>query len=248
MKLSAQQVREAKERGFLFNRDRAHFSGRILTGNGVLTAGQLEAIARAAQKYGNGTAALTTRLTVEVQGIPFEKIDAFCTELSQAGLTTGGTGKRVRPIVACKGTVCVFGLIDTQALATQMHRRFYEGYAHVTLPHKFKIAVGGCPNNCVKPDLNDFGVVGHRCSGTEIKYKVFVGGRWGRATRHGTPLKTLFDRDGVLDACEKALLLYKDQGEDGERFGSLVDRLGIDRVEELLVSQELLQRKEEILR
>jgi sulfite reductase beta subunit-like hemoprotein len=23
------------------------------------------------------------------------------------------------------------------------------------LLHKFKIALGGCPNNCVKPDLND---------------------------------------------------------------------------------------------
>jgi len=32
----------------------------------------------------------------------------------------------------------------------------------VTLPHKFKIAVGGCPNNCVKPDLNDLGIVGQR--------------------------------------------------------------------------------------
>ena len=25
---------------------------------------------------------------------------------------------------------------------------------------KFKVAVGGCPNNCVKPDLNDLGIVG----------------------------------------------------------------------------------------
>ncbi len=36
------------------------------------------------------------------------------------------------------------------------------GYHDVTLPHKFKIAVGGCPNNCVKPDLNDLGIVGQR--------------------------------------------------------------------------------------
>ena len=36
------------------------------------------------------------------------------------------------------------------------------GYGDVALPHKFKIAVGGCPNNCVKPDLNDFGVIGQR--------------------------------------------------------------------------------------
>ena len=43
-----------------------------------------------------------------------------------------------------------------------MHKRFYEEMRGVTLPHKFKIAVGGCPNNCVKPDLNDLGVIGQR--------------------------------------------------------------------------------------
>ena len=32
----------------------------------------------------------------------------------------------------------------------------------VKLPHKFKIAVGGCPNNCVKPNLNDLGIIGQR--------------------------------------------------------------------------------------
>ncbi len=32
----------------------------------------------------------------------------------------------------------------------------------MVLPHKFKIAVGGCPNNCVKPDLNDLGIIGQR--------------------------------------------------------------------------------------
>ena len=28
-------------------------------------------------------------------------------------------------------------------------------------PHKFKIAVGGCPNSCMKPSLNDFGIQAH---------------------------------------------------------------------------------------
>ncbi|MBR5459961.1 MAG: 4Fe-4S dicluster domain-containing protein, partial [Clostridia bacterium] len=69
---------------------------------------------------------------------------------------------RVRPIVACKGTTCQFGLIDTFGLSEKIHTRFYEGYHNVTLPHKFKIAVGGCPNSCVKPDINDIGVVGQR--------------------------------------------------------------------------------------
>ena len=30
----------------------------------------------------------------------------------------------------------------------------------VKLPHKFKIGVGGCPNSCMKPSLNDVGAEG----------------------------------------------------------------------------------------
>jgi len=77
-------------------------------------------------------------------------------------MVTRGTGAKVRPIVACKGTVCMFGNIDTQGLAAEIHKRFYIGFRQVMLPHKFKIAIGGCPNNCVKPDLNDVGIIGQK--------------------------------------------------------------------------------------
>ena len=104
----------------------------------------------------------TTRLTVEVPGVPYEKIDEFCEFIAKAGLVTGGTGSKVRPVVACKGTTCQYGLLDSFGLSEEIHHRFYEGYRQVLLPHKFKIAVGGCPNNCVKPDLNDLGIIGQR--------------------------------------------------------------------------------------
>ena len=73
---------------------------------------------------------------------------------------TGGTGSVVRPIVPCKGSVCVHGLADTQAFADRIYNEFYLGWHSVKLPHKFKIGIGGCPNNCVKPGLHDFGIVG----------------------------------------------------------------------------------------
>ena len=61
--------------------------------------------------------------------------------LMQAGLETGGTGSKVRPVVSCKGTTCQYGLIDTFALSEEIHERFFHGSADVKLPHKFKIAV-----------------------------------------------------------------------------------------------------------
>lgn len=106
---------------------------------------------------------MTSRLTVEIQGVPYDNIEPLREYLMQnAGLETGGTGSKVRPVVSCKGTTCQYGLIDTFALSEEIHQRFYKGYRDVKLPHKFKIAVGGCPNNCVKPNLNDIGIIGQR--------------------------------------------------------------------------------------
>ena len=138
------------------------FNIRVITVNGKLDAEKLSAIAQAARQFGSGEAAMTTRLTVEIQAVPYENIEPLRQFLAQYGLQTGGTGPKVRPVVACKGTSCQFGLIDTFGLSEKIHTLFYEGYHHVRLPHKFKIAVGGCPNNCVKPSLNDLGIVGQK--------------------------------------------------------------------------------------
>ncbi|MCI8821901.1 MAG: 4Fe-4S binding protein [Lachnospiraceae bacterium] len=158
--VSAADEKRVKGMGFLNNKGTDNFNGRIITVNGKITAAQQKCIAEAAEKFGNGEVVFTTRLTVEVPGIPYDKIEEFQQFIAKEGLVTGGTGSRVRPVVSCKGTTCQYGLLDSYALSQEIHERFYEGYRQVLLPHKFKIAVGGCPNNCVKPDLNDLGIIG----------------------------------------------------------------------------------------
>ena len=160
---SAEDMARIKGLGFLRDKTTPNcFNCRVITRNGKITADESIAIAEAAKRYGSGEVAFTTRQTVEIQRVPYENVDALIACLAAAGLETGGTGPKVRPVVSCKGTTCVFGLIDTYELSLKIHERFYQGYHSVKLPHKFKIAVGGCPNNCVKPDLNDLGIIGQR--------------------------------------------------------------------------------------
>lgn len=162
-KLSPEEIKRVKGLGFL--QDKRYpdvFNARVITRNGRITTDEHRAIAEAADRFGSGQVAMTTRLTMEIQGVRYENIQPLTDFLSAYGLTTGGTGALVRPVVSCKGTTCQYGLIDTYALSEKIHERFYVGYHNMPLPHKFKIAVGGCPNNCVKPDLNDLGVVGQR--------------------------------------------------------------------------------------
>lgn len=162
LKPDAAEKKALKGRGYILTNDGEHFIARVVSGNGVFSNAEMAAIVSAARQYGSGDLALTSRMNIEVQGISYENIEPFGKAIAEAGLLVGGTGAKVRPVVCCKGTVCVHGLADTQALAAAIHEKFFLGWNSVSLPHKFKIGVGGCPNNCIKPQLNDFGIIGHR--------------------------------------------------------------------------------------
>lgn len=162
-KLTSEQITKVK--GFGCLRDKRYddvFNVRVITRNGKITTDEHRAICEAADLFGSSEVAMTSRLSLEIQGVPYDNIPSLVLFLKDKGLDTGGTGAKIRPVVSCKGTTCQFGLIDTYALSEKIHEMFYIGYHDVALPHKFKIAVGGCPNNCVKPDLNDLGIIGQR--------------------------------------------------------------------------------------
>lgn len=301
--LSPEEIARVKGLGFLQDKQTPDcFNARVITRNGKISAQESRVLAQAAERFGSGEITMTTRLTVEIQRVPYENIEPLREFLAAEGMETGGTGSKVRPVVSCKGTTCQYGLIDTFALSEEIHQRFYEGYHQVKLPHKFKIAVGGCPNNCVKPDLNDLGIVGQRVvsidrekcreckkcqviDGCPVKaadrengrvsirldscnhcgrciamcpfgavkaetdgYRIYLGGRWGKKTAHGIPMQKIFtDKEEVMKTVEKAILLFRDQGITGERFADMVERMGMEKIEGLLLSDELLEHKEENL-
>ena len=240
--ISAEEIKRLKGLGFINNKDTDRFSARVITVAGKLSAQQLRFLADLSETYGEGIV-FTSRLSAEIIGIPYDKIEEFSACLAKEGMETGGTGPRVRPVVCCKATTCRFGQLDSYGITEELHKRFYKGYHHVTLPGKFKIAVGGCPNNCVKPNLNDVGIMGWRGG-----YKVFIGGRWGRKQSAGQPLgRVIESAEELYNIVEKCILLYKDQGQPGERFCETISRLGFENVEAQLYADDLLKRKEEII-
>lgn len=302
MSISKEQIMRVKARGFLQNRGTECFSGRVVGVGGMFVPDELRAIAECAEKFGNGKVIVTSRLAAEIVGIPFERIPEAEAFMAERNLYFGGTGAKVRPITACKGTTCVYGNIDTQALAKVIYDRFYIGMRDVKLPHKFKIGVGGCPNSCMKPSLNDVGIEGCKkvsfdpaiCRGckkcavaencpskavsmadgkavidqnkctrcgvcvgkcpfgavpkeAESACRIYVGGTWGKKQRMGTLLSGTYTEEEVPDMIEKVMLWFKENAFAKERLGVAVDRLGKEKLEADLATNDLLDRKEEIL-
>lgn len=133
------------------------YSARVKIPAGILTSEIMETIAQLARKYGRGEIYLTSRLGIEIPGIAEESFSDFQQELAQKGLMLAGCGHRMRPVVACKGTVCVNSNLDTFRLAWEIDQQYYDG---LSLPNKFKIGLAGCPIGCSKPNLNDVGFTG----------------------------------------------------------------------------------------
>ena len=97
----AEEITRVKALGFLWDKNSAdRFNGRVITRNGKITAEESAVIAEAARRYGSGEITMTSRLTLEIQGVPFDNIEPLREFLAQAGLETGGTGSKVRPVVS----------------------------------------------------------------------------------------------------------------------------------------------------
>ncbi|CAM2737297.1 4Fe-4S binding protein [Hathewaya histolytica] len=150
------EIQKLKGEGFLKQKDGDFFSVRILSSAGNFSSKELSQISHISEEYGNSYVGFTTRLSCEIPWIKYEDIDNVKKELDNFNLSYGGTGKKVRPLMACKGTVCTHGIIDTQSLCRDLHEKYFP----MDMPSKFKIGVVGCPNNCAKASLNDLGFMG----------------------------------------------------------------------------------------
>lgn len=126
---------------------------KIKTNSGIVNHDYITKVAQLAEKYGDGTLEVTTRKSIEIQGVRGENIDDLMAEVYGNGLKTIGMGYAS----ACPGmTYCPEGLVETKELANELTMQF----AQKLTPHKMKIGVAGCPNSCVRAERSDIGLVG----------------------------------------------------------------------------------------
>ncbi len=96
----------------------------------------------------------------------------------------------------------------------------YHGYE---LPGKFKMAVSGCKLSCAESWVRDIGFIGEADG-----WKLVVGGNVGASPRIANELLTGLDDDQVMKSAKKVIEYYKENGKKGERFGKMIDRIGLE--------------------
>lgn len=150
-------IKELKSAGFMKQKKADLFSVRLRIAGGYVTCKQLPKLAELAQKYGRGHVHLTVRQGVEIPFVHYKDLKKIREELQKVDLEIGACGPRIRTVTACQGETCSHGLIDAQRIGKKLDKVFF---GRAGIPHKFKLAVTGCPNACIKPSENDLGIIG----------------------------------------------------------------------------------------
>ncbi len=157
-------TKKAKKNAFRISKERGIGASRIRVPGGYLKAEILGMVQEIAEKYGNGIVHLTTRQGFEIEGIRLEDMDAInqmlqpiieLLDINQPEKGAGYSSSGTRNITACIGNnVCPFANYNTTAFAKRVEKEIFPNDLH------FKVAFTGCPNDCGKVRLHDFGIIG----------------------------------------------------------------------------------------
>ncbi|MDP2941830.1 MAG: hypothetical protein Q8N85_06250 [Candidatus Omnitrophota bacterium] len=216
-----------KRRGFLRQKQEGFFVLRARKAFGVYTNADLDQLARISQRYGRGFLHATTRQGLEIPYIKFGDIEAVEKEIKQANIEAGASGPRLRTTTCCPGNNwCKSGLVNTFSLYERIEKELQIRCA-LDLPHKFKIAISGCPNTCTRPQAAEIGIHGEMdLAAKRIGYAVYLGGCGGRTPRAGFKIDRVFTEDEVLALIEKVVRYFKSRAKPRQRLALLIEEVG----------------------
>ncbi|MDE2042247.1 MAG: NAD(P)/FAD-dependent oxidoreductase, partial [Alphaproteobacteria bacterium] len=195
---------------------------------GVTTPDELRAIADACDKYGARMVKVTGGQRLDIFGIRKEDLPAIWGDLNAAGMVSGHAyGKALRTVKTCVGSEwCRFGTQDSTGLGIQIERMTWGSW----MPHKFKIAVSGCPRNCAEVTIKDFGVI---C--VDSGYELHIGGNGGIHLRGTDLLCRVATEHEALEYCAAFIQLYREEARYLDRTAPWAERVGLDYVKARVV-------------
>lgn len=201
---------------------------------GMCTADQLRAIADVSDKYEVPEMKVTGGQRIDMFGLKKDQLPLIWKDLSDAGFVSGHAyGKAMRTVKTCVGdTWCRMGTQDSTGLGIKLEELTWGSW----MPHKFKLAVSGCPRNCAEATIKDIGVV---C--VDSGYELHVAGNGGIKVRVTDFLTKVETEEEVLEWTGAYCQLYREDAIYLERTAPWVERVGLQKIKDIL--EDEAQRK-----
>ena len=195
---------------------------------GLTNPKELRAIADVAEKYEVPTIKVTGGQRIDLLGIKKDDLPGVWKDLNSAGMVSGHAyGKSLRTVKTCVGQEhCRFGTQMSMSMGVLLEKITWGSW----MPHKFKMAVSGCPRNCAEATIKDFGVVA-----VDSGWELHVGGNGGVKVRATDLLCKVKTDQEVVDYCTAFVQLYREEAHYLERTAPWIERVGLSYVKQRIV-------------
>lgn len=195
---------------------------------GLTNPKELRAIADVVDKFSIPTVKVTGGQRIDLLGVKKEDLPLVWHDLNQAGMVSGHAyGKSLRTVKTCVGSEwCRFGTQASMGMGVQLEQMTWGSWT----PHKFKMAVSGCPRNCAEATIKDFGVVA-----VDSGWELHVGGNGGVKVRATDLLCKVQSEEEVKEYCAAFLQLYREEAHYLERTAPWIERVGLSYVKQRVV-------------
>lgn len=195
---------------------------------GITNPTELRAIADVSEKYGARLLKVTGGQRLDIFGIHKEDLPAVWADLNAAGMVSGHAyGKSLRTVKTCVGSEwCRFGTQDSTGLGVKLEQMSWGSW----MPHKFKMAVSGCPRNCAEATIKDFGVI---C--VDSGYELHIGGNGGIKVRATDLLTKVETEEQAIEMSAAFVQLYREDAHYLERTAPWLERKGLDWIKAQLL-------------
>lgn len=205
---------------------------------GDITAGKARQLADIARKYSAGELRVSIQQNLFLPWVREENLAGLYKTLGEVSLVEKGT-ETIMDVTTCPGAdTCRLGIASAKGLGSAISEAF-EGplSSYRKLADSVRIKISGCPNGCAQHASAHIGF--HAAAFTKDKRNIpahllFLGGQTkGEDTRFGNIIGK-YPAKNCVHVVEKLLGFYKKKKKESEEFNEFIERMGTERVKDLL--------------
>ncbi|WP_418965930.1 hypothetical protein [Cetobacterium sp.] len=194
---------------------------------GFVTPDTLIKIAEVAKKY-KGVLKITSGQRILMTNLKEEDLANIWADLKMSPAVK--THNSVKNVEICPANFCKRSKYPTIGLGMKISNEFHG----MELPCRTKIAVVGCRSACTGTYSKDIGVL----VDLDGKFFISVGGSAGFYPRSADILIRDITEDEAYNFVKRILEYYNENGQMGEKLGHFIDRIGIEKFREDVLSYE----------
>lgn len=218
-------------------RQEGYFGATVQLTLGDITGQQLREVAALAERCGSGELRAANDQNLMIPWIPGNLLEQVYRQLADLGLAAYDA-LHITDVTSCPGAdYCSLAMSRSMGVATKIRTHLFASNGQVEDLGVFRIKISGCPNACGQHYVGDIGLTGLSLKGKngqfEPHYSMLVGAGLGEDAVFGKRVSGRFPADEVPKVVAAVAECFRKERSPGERFGSFVDRIGLDRITEV---------------